>query len=628
MSLESQRFFTLGSFRLDTGRRVLLRGDEAVVLRPRVFDTLLLLTTRRGEVVTKEELMDSVWPDTVVEENNLNQNILALRRILESTGNGDVRIETVPRRGYRLISPAAEDAPAATPPPSVRESAAVVPGMPRRRTLPRSAAAALAVGALVLGAGAVWRLTRAPRPILGVRSIAVLPLKSLVGGGQDDYLGLPLADAIITRLGFVRSLTVRPTAAVRAFGGPSLDPAAAGRALQVDAVLDGRIQRLGDRLRVTVQLVSSRDGATLWSEKLDVKSADLFGLEDSISEAATRALTAGLSAGEAGRVGRNRPTTPDVYEAYLKGRYFWSKRTEKDLRQALGFFEQAVARDPNYAPAYSGIADSYFALGAVGYSAMPPSEAMPRARAAAERALALDDSMAEAHSSLAMVRAYHDWQWVAAENGLRHAIELNPSYATARQWHALVLATVGRVPESIEEIERAHALDPLSLIVMTAVGRHFHYARRYDQAEKEFRSVVALDTNFPQAHRSLGVTLQQQGRLPEAIEEFRTALRLAPESMQLEADLGYASALSGNREEALRIRTMLVERSKQRYVPSYLIALVHAGLNDKDAALEWMEKAYAERSMYLVYLAIEPALDPLRADPRFGQLLRRMGLSS
>ena len=628
MSLESQRFFTLGSFRLDTGRRVLLRGDESVMLRPRVFDTLLLLATRRGEVVTKEELMDSVWPDTVVEENNLNQNILALRRILESAGNGDVRIETVPRRGYRLISPAVEDAPAATPPPSVGESTVVL-GMPSRRTLPRSVAAVLAAGALVLGAGAVWRLTRAPRPILGVRSIAVLPLKSLVGGGQDDYLGLPLADAIITRLGFVRSLTVRPTAAVRAFGAQSQDPAAAGRALQVDAVLDGQIQRLGDRLRVTVQLISSRDGATLWTEKLDVKSADLFGLEDSISEAAARALTAGLSAGEAGRVGRNRPTTPDVYEAYLKGRYFWSKRTEKDLRQALVFFEQAVAQDPKYAPAHSGIADSYFVLGAAGYSAMPPREAMPRARAAAERALSLDDSMAEAHSSLAMVRAYYDWKWAPAEQGLRHAIELNPSYATARQWHALVLATVGRLPESIEEIEKAHALDPLSLIVMTAVGRHFHYARRYDQAEKEFRSVIALDSNFPQAHRSLGVTLQQQqGRLSEAIEEFRAALRLTPESMQFEADLGYGYALSGNREEALRVRTMLIERSKQRYVPAYLIALVHAGLNDKDGAFEWMEKAYEERSMYLVYLAVEPALDPLRSDPRFGQLLRRMGLSS
>ena len=187
---------------------------------------------------------------------------------------------------------------------------------------------------------------------------------------------------------------------------------------------------------MTVQLISSHDGATLWSEKLDVKSADLFGLEDSISEAAARALTSGLSAGEARRVGRDRPTTPDVYEAYLKGRYFWSKRTQKDLRQALGFFEQAVARDPKYAPAYSGIADSYFLLGGVGYNAMQPREAMPRARAAAERALALDDSMAEAHCSLAVVRAYYEWQWAAAEQGLRHAVELNPSYVTGRQWHA------------------------------------------------------------------------------------------------------------------------------------------------------------------------------------------------
>jgi DNA-binding winged helix-turn-helix (wHTH) protein/tetratricopeptide (TPR) repeat protein len=577
--MQGGRILEFDGFQVDLGSRLLLRGDRQVALTPKAFDTLAVLLERPGEVLSKERLLERVWSDAFVEEGILTQNIYTLRKALQVAGGTRNHIETVPRRGYRFVGPVAE-----------REA----PAEPARQVAP-------------------------------VSSIAVLPFEPLTGNPDDAYLGLGLADAVITRISNLRRLTVRPTSAVRRYLGADRDPAVVGRALQVDAVLDGTLQRSGDGLRITVQLVSARESTPMWATKFDARSTDLFALEDSISQELAEELQLRLSHQEKDRLRRNPTPDAEAYHAYLRGRYFWNRRTPEGLEKAIDCFREAIALDPEFALAQAGVADCYVLLPM--YGAFAPREVFPDAIAAAERALALDDSLAEAHTSLAYARFLYERRWEAAERGFRQAIDLNPGYPTAHQWYAFLLSALGRHEEAIAEARQARELDPLSLVINADSGMVLYFARQYVSAVEQFQRTLELDSSFAYAHFGLGHAWQQQGRLAEAVEEHRRAVELAPASPTLQAALGQALAWAGRPEEARRILAELEERAARGYVEPSDFAFLWTALGEPDRAIDHLERACDERSRYVAFLATWPIYDPLRGHPRWGGLLRRAGLA-
>ncbi len=573
------RVLEFDGFKVDLGSRLLLRGDRQVALTPKAFDTLAVLLERPGEVLPKEQLLERVWADTFVEEGILTQNIYTLRKALQEAGGTRNYIETVPRRGYRFAGPIAErEAPAAP----ARETAAV-------------------------------------------SSIAVLPFEPLTGNPDDAYLGLGLADALITRLSNLRRLTVRPTSAVRRYLGVDRDPVVVGRTLQVEAVLDGTLQRSGDSLRITVQLIGAREASPLWATKFDARTADLFALEDSISQELTEELQLRLSRQERDLLSRAPTPNPEAYVVYLRGRFFWNRRSQEGLEKAISSFRQAIALDPDFALGHAGLADCYVLLPL--YGPFAPRQVFPQAIAAAERALALDDSLAEAHTSLAYARFLYERRWEAAERGFRRAIDLNPGYPTAHQWYAFLLSALRRHEEAIAQARQARDLDPLSLIINADFGMVLYFARQYARAVEQFRKTLELDPSFAYAHFGLGHAWQQQGRLPEAVEEHRRSVELAPGSSVLQAALGQTLAWAGRHEEARRILTELEERAAREYVEASDFAFLWTALGEPDRAIDRLEQACEERSRFVAFLATWPIYDSLRDHPRWQQLLQKAGLS-
>jgi len=639
-----KHFFAFGPFLLDADEQVLSREGRAVSLPPKAFDTLLVLVGHSGHILMKDELMKQVWPEAYVEENNLQQSISALRKVLED-GAGESRyIETVPKRGYRFVadvkqvtgesveSIAAERTRATLTieeeePTDVQEeaSAAVVPHRGQSLRLPVLLACALLVA--LAAAGYYFRAQRAePSAPPSVRSIAVLPFKPLVEASRSEILEMGMADSLIMRLSNLGHLTVRPLTAVRRYTDMDQDAVKAGQELRVEAVLEGNIQRLGDRIRVRVSLVRIADAQPLWAEQFDEKFTDILAVQDSISERVAGALLVKLTGEERGLLKKRYTENTEAYQLYLKGRYFWNKRTEESLNQAIDYFNQAIDIDPNYALAYAGMAVSYDLLRAIG--SLPPMEAMPKTKAAAIKALEIDDTLAEAHTALARIKLNYDWDWSGAERDFKRAIELNPNYPTGHHWYAWYLAAMERHTEAIAEMKRAQELDPLSLVINTDVGWIFYYARQYDQAIAELQKTLEMDPDFVRAHLRLGLSYLQKSMNKEAIETLQKATDISERSTEIVAFLGYAYAISGNKSEAQKILNDLQEGSRRRYVSPYYIAVIYTGLGEKEQAFKWLEKAYEERSGRLVYLEVEPMFDPLRADPRFTDLLRRVGLAS
>jgi len=392
--------------------------------------------------------------------------------------------------------------------------------------------------------------------------------------------------------------------------------------LGVETVLDGSIQRQGDRLRVTVQLISVKDGSQLWGKTFDEKFTDIFAVQDAISEKVTEALALKLSGEEQTGLAKRYTENAEAYQLYLLGRFYWNKRSEEGIKKAIAYFDQAIEKDPNYALAYAGLSQCYIVLDA--YYLLPPQEAIPKAKAAATRALEIDDTLAEAYAALATY--YYDWDWPAAERQFKRAIELNPNYATAHQWYAEFLVNQGRFDEGIAEIKRARELDPLSLIINTVLGRSLYQARQYDQGIEQLRNTIEMDPNFVPAHRHLGQAYEAKGMYSEAVAEMQKAVTLSGSTPEYMAVLGQAYALSGKRAEAMKIVEELKEQSKQRYISACGIALIYAGLGEKDRAFEWLEKAYQEHDYGLIYIRVAPGLESLRSDPRFADLVRRVGL--
>ncbi len=592
MSKPSRLRYEFGPFLLDATEQLLLRDGRPIALKPKLFDLLLILVENSGHVLDKNRLMSEVWPDTFVEESSLTVGIFALRKALGDGRNNHSYIETVPRRGYRFVANVTEA------PNGGGDSVAA-----RRARLSSNGEERFEAGA-------------------GVRSLAVLPFKYIGAEAGDEYLGLGLADALITKLTNLRQIRVRPTSAVREYTR-ARDITVAGRELKVDALLDGSIQRARKRIRVTAQLVDGHDGATLWAENFDEKLADIFSLEDSLSDQVVRALSLKLTGEERKQLVKHHTESAEAYHAYLKGRYFWNKRTAEGFKKGVEYFEHAIALDTNYALAYAGLADCYQLLN--GYMSRPPRELIPKAKAALLKALQLDDSLAEAHTSLAHLLR-RDWNWSVAEKEFKRAIELNPNYATAHHWYSTYLTVMARFDEAWAEIKMAQELDPLSLAVNRSGGILFYFTRQYDQAIEQLLDTVELDPNFGYAHFVLGMVYAAKGMYDEAIKQYRKTQTLSGKGLELTAYLGHIHALSGRRGEAQKVLDQLKGLSDHGYELHYHIALIYLALGDKDQAFAWLEQAYNERDEELGLLKVDPMLDGLRADPRFMSLLERVGL--
>ncbi|HJU54765.1 MAG TPA: tetratricopeptide repeat protein, partial [Pyrinomonadaceae bacterium] len=456
-----------------------------------------------------------------------------------------------------------------------------------------------------------------------LNSIAVLPFKAIGAESEDEYLSLGLADALITRLGNVREIVVRPTSAIRRYTEANQDPIAIGRRQGVDAVLEGSFQRQGDRLRLTVQLIRVADGATLWSAQFDERFTDIFSVQDSISERVACDLVTRICGEANGRPAKQKPVNIEAYEAYLKGRYFWNKRTRDGFRKAVEYFKQALEIDPTYARAYAGLGDAYGYLG--GDDAAAQAESAAQAKAGARRALELDETLGEAHASLGLYAMNNDWDWAGAEKEFKRAIELNPNYATAHQWYGEFLAYMGRFDEAIAEIERAHDLDPLSLIISTDVAKVYYIARRHDEAITQYKRTLDVDPDFAEAHALLALAYSTNGQHEEAVAELLKVKGLENNPPYL-SWLVYVYGRAGRMDEAQRVLKRVKDLSQQTYVSPLWMAVAHTGLGEKDQAFAWFEKVFAERSSGGgVTLKVNPLFDSLRSDPRFQGFLRRAG---
>lgn len=567
MSRLTKHSYEFGPFRLDAREGLLLHDGEIVPLSPKAFDMLVALVENSGRLLEKNELMQTLWPDTFVEEGSLAQNISLLRKALDESESQKF-IETVPRRGYRFVA-------------SVRKT---------------------------------------------IKSIAVLPFKSFGIDGADEYLGIGIAETLTTRLSSLKLLTVRPTSAVFKYASPEKDTVVAGRELEVDTVLEGSIRRLGDRIRVTARLVSVPDGSVLWADKFDENFTDIFKVEDSISGKVAEALALKLSGDEHKRLTKRYTDNAEAYQLYLKGRYFWNKRTEDGFNRGIAQFKEAVEKDSNYALAYAGLADSY--IGLTFYSFAVPNEAMPKAKDAAMNALAIDNALAEAHASLAHVLMNYDWNWSEAEKEFKLSIELNPDYATAHQWYAVhYLTATGQPEEALQEMKRALELEPASLVMNTFMGATLYFAGRHDEAIDQCRRTIEMDPNFAVAHWHLGLANEQEENFDDAIAAFQKATTLSGGSPLMKAALGHAYAKANRKDEATRILDELKELSEQRYVSSYEAAAIYAALGDNEQTFQLLERAYKEHCFHLVYLKVWPQFSVVSTDPRFKDLMKRIGLS-
>ncbi|MCM3871377.1 MAG: tetratricopeptide repeat protein [Pyrinomonadaceae bacterium] len=637
--------YEFDDFRLDAVRRLLLRSGEVVPLTPKVLETLLYFVRNRGRVLGKSELMGALWPDAFVEENNLTQSVSSLRRALGEARGENRYVVTVPGQGYRFaaevrtiasaVSAASEPPLAQGPMPDPDASASEIERQAtgpastsrengRKQIVQRILLVGLVVAVLGVPAIYLWR-TRALSPTnRQIRTIAVLPFKPLVPEGRDEALELGMADTLVTRLSGIRQVVVSPISAVRRYGGLEQNPLVAGSELGVEAVLDGTIQRSGERIRVTARLTNIADGSTLWAGQFDERFADIFQVQSAISERVASELVPRLTGEERVILAKRYTDDAEAYELYVKGRFFWGKRSREGDKQALECFTQALSRDPNYALAHAGLAEYYRGLPLS--KDLPSREAMPKAKEAAEKALQLDEMLAEAHTALGWVKFFYEWDWQGAEREHRRALEINPNLPAAHVAYGNLLSGLGRHEEALAEMDRAHRLDPLSALGGALHGMALYLARRYPEAGEHLRRELEINPNFWLTWIQLGKSYEQMGRYEDALEAFRRADGSGGPA-ETQSFIGYTYATSGRKREAEQVLRELAARGERSYLAPYNMAVVYQGLGDKDGALRWLERAYDERDPHMVFLGVEPAWDSLRAEPRFADLMKRLRLS-
>ncbi len=649
MAKSSRCFYEFGPFRLDPEKNRLLRDGEPVHLSPKSLEALVVLVQNAGKLLEREALIQAVWADTFVEDANLTVAISHLRKVLGQNTETPEYIETIPRVGYRFVADVRETSEepksliiekrtlsrTVIEEEDVPHDNAIAMGAPAKnllklglRPMQWRLGVLAAIIVIVAVATTAYFLRNRSQPVSAssINSLAVLPFTPL--GPQpngEDYLGVGLSDSLITRLSQIKRFVVRPTSAIVKFADGHQDPLKAGRELGVEGVLNGRISRDADHVRVTVELLRVSDGQSLWSQSFDERFTNLFGVEDAISEHVAQALATQISGDEHERLKKRGTENSDAFNAFLRGRYALSKRTPQDVSQAIKFFRQAIDLDPTYPSAYSGLADSYLLTGDYGWA--PASESFPLARAAALKALEIDEAFAEAHSTLGHVEFLFNHDWSAAERDYRRGIELKPNYANGHHWYGWFLIAMGRTDEALREIKQAEELDPLSLIIKANVGTFYYFARDYDHAIELQRKVVATDRNFLQGRRKLAFSLEAKGLESEALKEWLEVERemgtTAAELARYE-QAGSKSGIRGYWEQATEIEAAAPDNPNR----AGALFSYYSRLGEIDKGFYWLDRAVEDRSPWLVYAKVSPVFDNLRNDPRFLVFLKRMGFTS
>jgi len=573
----SGRCYQFGSFRLDGDGCMLFREGKRVALTPKVLELLIVLVEAHGNPVTKEALLQRVWAGIVVEEGSLTSHISILRKVLGDGINGGQFIETLPKRGYRFRALVTED---------VKSQAA---------------------------------------PTAQKFMLAVLPFESFSRDKKQEYFSDGLTEEMITQLGRLnpeRLGVIARTSAMQ-YKGTDKTIQEIGRELAVSYVLEGSVRRAANRVRIAAQLIQVSDQTHLWAETYDRDLGNILVIQNEVARAIAMQIKIKLTPREQTRLAYAEPVNLDAYEAYLKGRYFWNRRTLKDLRKSIQHFERAIQHDPAYAPAYAGLADSYLTLQDEGH--LPRHTGTAKAKTAAARALRIDETLAEAHNSLAHAH-FHELNWLAAEHEFKRSLDLNPNYATAHFYYANYLIAMGRLEEAVTEARRAQSLDPMSLAVQDNVARSYYYAGQYAQATVHALKVFEIEPAFSHTYESLGRIYEQQGRYEEAITAFRKAVSSSARNPGYLASLAHACALAGRKRESLQLLEELRRKSKTGYVTPYAFALVSLALGRKSEALACLKKACQQRASEVPFLKVNPRLASLHSEPEFQKILRRLGL--
>ena len=567
-----------GPFEVDFRAGELLKSGRRIRLQDQPLQVLAMLLEHPGDVVTRDEFRQKLWPnDTFVDfDHGLNNAINRLRDALNDSAEAPRFVETLPKRGYRFL--------------------------------------------------ASVELVSEPSLPLRIESIAVLPLENLTGDPSQDFFVDGMTDALITRLAQVSALRVISRTSAMRYKGANKPLPQIARELNVDAVVEGAVARSVNRVRITAQLIHATTDQHLWASQYERDLTDVLLLQAEMARAIADEIQVKLTPPELARLVSGRLVKPEAYEAYLRGRFYWDKRTEGGMRKALELFEQALAQDPSYALSYAGVADCNNMLGFWGV--LPPHHVFPKAKAAARKALEIDAASAEAYAAQAWPVFTYDWDWAGAEQELERAIQLNPGYTTAHQYNSHLLVYQGRDEEAFAEVGRTLELDPLSLVMNSSGALIYLQARRYDEAIERAHKTLDLDPHYAPPHLWLGWALTKKHLYKEASAEFQKAVNLSEESPRCLAGLGYGYALAGESKEAHKLLSEMHRLRKQRYISAYDFAVIHVGLGDDAEALTWLEQAYEERSGWLAMLLADSRFDGLHGQPRFQGLLKRIGLSA
>jgi TolB-like protein/DNA-binding winged helix-turn-helix (wHTH) protein/Tfp pilus assembly protein PilF len=631
---EGVRRLKFGVFEADLRAGELTKQGKRLNLQEQPFRLLALLLEKPGELVTRDELQRRLWPQTTVDfDHGLNKAISKVREALGDSAENPRFIETVARRGYRFL---ADVAVVHGEQPAMESRDLFLPvdsGLPRlvnHGPFPRRTPHRLAWGlfvfvlAVVTAISVSWIFYPWRHSLLTVHSLAVLPLENLSGDASQDYFVDGMTDELTTNLAQISTLRVISRTSAMTYKTVRKPLAQIARELNVDALVEGTVLLSGERVRITAELIEAPAGTHMWAQSYEGDIHETLTLQNRVASAIAEQIRATLKPQEREALAKSKVVNPEAYEAYLKGRYFLNKRADDGLRKAIEYFNHAIETDPTYAEAYSGLADTYALSGDWKYGVLSPTDAFPKARAAAAKALALDGNLGEAHASLGYALDLYGWDWEAAETEYNRAITLNPGYATAHQWYSWHLIMMGRNGEAIAELRKAESLDPLSLIISADMADALCVARLFDEAIQQSRKTLELDPNFAVGHYELGQALEQKHVHDEAIAEFKRAIELSGHSGAFDSNLGYAYAVSGREDEAFKILNDLQARHDENPSNGADIALIYVGLGDHDQAIAWLNKAYDAR--FKASILLRPLLDPLRSDARFKDLKHRIGL--
>jgi TolB-like protein/DNA-binding winged helix-turn-helix (wHTH) protein/tetratricopeptide (TPR) repeat protein len=617
--------YEFGSYQLDSAQLLLFRAGQLISLAPKAVETLVVLVQNHGQLVEKEELMKAVWPDTFVEEANLTVHISALRKLFQDQEHAGGFIETVPRRGYRFVAPVLERSASGddtlhgnSAAPSVTASA------PQHRLVPSLVIAGLCALVLLAVGFAIKKgqlFSAVPRRI---HSVAVLPLQNLSGDASQEYLVDGLTEALVTDLAQVRSLRVISRTSIMTYKGTRKKLPEIARELNVDAVVEGSVMRSGDHVQVTAQLIEAPTDTHLWAETYEGSQRDLLVLQNRMAQAIVQQVRVALTPEEKLRLATIHLVSPESHEAYLQGRYFWNRRTPAALLSSLEFYEKATKADPNSAEAYAAMAAVYATM--VATDQFPPQEMEGKAKAAAQKALSLDETLAEPHAALGYMKAVGDYDWDGSFAEFKRAIELDPSYAMAHHWYGYMLECRGRFDDALREVHKAQELDPLNLAEQESPAQVLYWSHKYDECVAQSRKTLQLDPNFFYSHMFMGDCLAQLKKYDEAISEFQETLRITPRNTAVMARLGYVLGMVGRKREALDLLKQMEQTRQSEYTSAGLQAWIYAGIGDREHTLESLEKDEDHRGTTTLFLRDDAKLDLVRKEPRFVALLKKTHL--